>query len=468
MLKNYTTNQSGNMAMIFAISLMMLFAGIGAAVDFSAMVKQRSGYQNMADAAVLAAARSGETKRKKLQKIATKFVAANNFNGDKIKVKAKLSKQGRLQITLEGSYDTVFMGMFGKAHADVSVLAEAPLAASEPVNIALVLDSTFSMSGAKMTSLKVSANSLVTTLAAADSDALKMSVIPFSQYVNIGLDNRASIWLDVPDDYVDRSQKCQNYRPVIGRDNSKCRTVNYPARPAKPPGTCYNDGVPYSCGGRSARPAGSYQSCPKIYGPVEERCRWRTKEYTWRGCVGSRAEPWNTRAKYASKKIPGLMNISCGTQIRPLTNRLSDVKSTIAALKANGETYMPAGLLWGWRSLSRKQPLKQANSGFNKNTRNVLILMTDGANTKSKKGELHNGGDAASANTLTQTLCQRIKADNIEVYTIAYAFGDITAKNILRNCASDANKFFDARNSAELQKAFDAIGNNLLNLRLTQ
>ncbi len=468
MLASFSKNISGNMAVIFAVSLMMLIAVIGAAVDMSAMVKQRAGYQHMADASVLAAARSGETKRKKLQKIANNFVNGNNFTGDDIDVKAHLSREGRLQITLEGSYDTAFMGLFGKPKIDISVLAEAPLAASEPVNIALVLDSTFSMSGNKMTALKAAANKLVTSLEAAESDALKMSVIPFSQYVNVGLANRISPWLDVPDDYQDRSQVCRNYRPVIGRDNSKCRTVKYPARPASPPKTCYNDGVPYSCGGRRARPAGSYQSCPKIYGPPEQRCRIRTKNYKWNGCVGSRNEPWNKRANYANIKIPGLLNISCSTQIRPLTNKLSDVKNTINALNANGATYMPAGLLWGWRSLTRQQPLVEAKAKYSRNTRNALILMTDGANTKSKNGKTHNGSDALSANDLTKTLCRKIKADNVEVYTIAYAFGDITAKNILRNCASDAGKFFDARNSAELQKAFDSIGNNLLKLRLTQ
>jgi len=292
------------MAVIFAVSLMALMAGVGAAVDLSAMVKKRSGFQNMADAAVLAAARSGEVKRHKLQKVAKAFVAANNFSGDHIDVKANLSRDGRLRVTLEGSYKTSFMGMFGQPQADIEVVAEAPLDASEPVNIALVLDATFSMSGTKMTSLKAAANSLVTSLEAFDSDTLKVSVIPFSQYVNIGMANRSAIWLDVPDDYVETlPQTCRTRRPVIGRDTSNCRTVNYPARPAVPPKTCYNDGVPYSCGGRSYRPAGSYQSCPKIYGPPEQKCKTPTRTYTWRGCVGSRAEPWNKRANYANNKV---------------------------------------------------------------------------------------------------------------------------------------------------------------------
>ncbi len=469
MLKSYFNNQTGNMAVIFAVSLMMIIAGVGAAIDFNAMSKQRSSYQNMADAAVLAAARSGETKRGKLRKIAANVVTGNNFQKDKIKVKANLSREGRLQVTLEGRYKTSFMGIFGKPHVNIKVLAEAPLAASEPVNIALVLDSTFSMSGAKMTSLKASATSLVTSLEKLESDALKISVIPFSQYVNVGMSNRAAQWLDVADDYVKvLPQVCRTSSPVIGRDTSNCTTVNYPARPAVPPGTCYNDGVPYSCGGRPASPAGSYQSCPAIYGPPVQTCSTPTQTYTWRGCVGSRAEPWNKRANYANNKIPGLMNISCGTQIRPLTKTLGDVKNTIASLNANGETYMPAGLVWGWRSLTRQQPLIEARAKYSKNTRNVLILMTDGANTKSKDGIRHNGNNALSANALTRTLCRKIKADNVEVYTIAYAFGDATAKKILRNCATDKDKFFDARNSAELQNAFDAIGRSLLNLRLTQ
>jgi len=273
MLKRFIKNTSGNFAMMFAVGLVALMAGVGAAVDLNTMVSTRSSYQNMADAAVLAAARSGETDPDKLQKIAKDFIATNNFRGDTLQVETSLSPEGRFRVQLGGTYKAAFQGIFGRPNAAIGVAAEAPLAVSESVNIVLVLDSTFSMTGTKMTSLKEAASGLVTTLAAFDNDALKMSVIPFSQYINVGTQNRSAVWLDVADDYVETlPQVCVMERPRLGVNTAECRMERFAARPAIPPNTCYEDDVPYECGGQSARPGGSFRFCPPIFGPREQRC----------------------------------------------------------------------------------------------------------------------------------------------------------------------------------------------------
>ncbi len=476
MFKKYLKDTSGNMAAIFAVSAMALLIGVGAATDFSSASKLRSSYQSIADTATLAAARSGKTTQADLLAVAQEFVAAHNVTGDTLTTSLTLTPQGRVQVNVTGDYDTMIMGMFGMSHMGVTATAEAPLTTAEPVNVALVLDVTGSMSGAKLASLKTAAIDLIETLEAFENDALKISVVPFARYVNVGLSRRSEVWLDVMPDWTETyADNCSMVAPVIGQTN--CRWETYPATPPTPPtppGTCYNDGVPYSCGGSAGSPGspgGTTWVCDPVYGPEEEVCYTPgSSNHKWHGCVGSRLGQWHENVEYvAGKKIPGLMNETrCSEEILPLTNDLNSVKASISALTAGGNTYIPAGLSWGWRTLDVRAPLTEANGPYASSTQNVLILMTDGANTISKTGLTHEGNNVADANNVTEVLCDKISAAEIDVYTIAYDITDTTTINLIKNCASAPAMFYDASNSAALQQAFHDIGQNLLKLRLTR
>jgi len=143
------------------------------------------------------------------------------------------------------------------------------------------------------------------------------------------------------------------------------------------------------------------------------------------------------------------------------------VKQTISALNADGNTYLPAGLSWGWRALNNQEPLTEASTLPADKTDKVMILMTDGENFNSKNGILHNATNRADADRTTSRLCERIKDEDIKVYTIAYEVTDTPTQNMLRNCASENTNFFNASNAQELNKAFQAIGASLNELRIT-
>jgi Flp pilus assembly protein TadG len=447
-LNSYKKNTKGNVAMMFAASVFAMLVGAGVAVDTGMAHKTKLQLQNTADSAVLAAAKSGETDAAALKSVAEDYVDANGHTIDNLATTLTLTPNGRVRVGITGEYKTFIVGILGKSKIDVAVVSEAPLASSEPVNVALVLDVTGSMSGSKMDSLKTAAGGLIDTLESYDNDSLKVSVVPFSNYVNVGLSRRDANWLDVPDDSSTAGGTvCRWKRDVTSRTN--CRQVTE---------TCYNDGVAYSC---------TRTRCDYTYGPRYQECTASTVTKVWRGCVGSRNTPWNERAHYAGKKIPGLMNARCNEEILPLTTNLGSVKSKINSLSARGNTYIPAGLSWGWRTLDTNAPLTEANGPFANNTGKFLVLMTDGANTKSKNGDWHEGGSVSNANDVTRNLCNNIKSSDIQVYTIAYEITDTTTKNLMRNCASKSSMYFDASNSAQLSQAFDTIGNSLIKLRLT-
>ena len=96
-----------------------------------------------------------------------------------------------------------------------------------------------------------------------------------------------------------------------------------------------------------------------------------------------------------------------------------------------------------------------------------MILMTDGANSKSKTGLTHDGASKSSASKITSNLCTNIKNSDIEIYTIAYEITDSATKKLMRKCATDTAYYFNASNSAELDAAFQSIAANLIKLRLT-
>ena len=130
---------------------------------------------------------------------------------------------------------------------------------------------------------------------------------------------------------------------------------------------------------------------------------------------------------------------------------------------------MPSGLMWGWRMLHPEPPFDEVakNKKDVAKTNKVLILMTDGDNTKSKGGEYHSSTDEAEANETTETLCRSINNDGITVYTIAYDVSDNQTQSLLRKCATDKDKYFKAKNSKGLVDAFEEIGRSLSQLRFT-
>jgi Mg-chelatase subunit ChlD len=147
----------------------------------------------------------------------------------------------------------------------------------------------------------------------------------------------------------------------------------------------------------------------------------------------------------------------------PLTTNKVVVKAAINALTAKDETYVPAGLVWGLNMLSPTLPFTEgaAYDPNNRKPRKALVLMTDGQNTKSLNGTMHNGSSTANANTATTTLCTNIRNQGIEIFTIAFMVTVPATQTMLKGCATSADNFFDATDAAALEAAFRKIAAQL-------
>lgn len=187
------------------------------------------------------------------------------------------------------------------------------------------------------------------------------------------------------------------------------------------------------------------------------------------GCVGSRSNPNNTTdADYNSESVPGLdvPANECPNEITPLTRNKTTITDAINAMGADGWTYIPAGLAWGWRALTPDAPLSGARTKSQMNDLGglkALILMTDGENTRSPTYPAHDGWDTNLANTLTTELCDNVKNDGNEiiVFTIAFAVSDQDIRDIMEDCATKPEFFMTPDNGAELKAEFEGIARNL-------
>lgn len=455
--KRWWRDIGGSIAPIFALSLIVLVGSVGLSIDGARVYHAQLKIQAVGDAAVLAAGRRAivEGDTNEAEATIAQFVQLSGIHNELTlrPVTTDLSAPRRIAAEFIADVPTFIMTVLGFTTVEVRAYSAAEFGITK-LEVALALDTTGSMAGPKMTALKSSAERMVNTLldTAHNPDDVRISLVPFGQYVNVGTDQRNASWLQVPNDYSTTNEWCRDEAPVISSTN--CRTVTY---------TYYQDGTPMT---------GSYTQCDNTYGPAVYTCTPYTSTYTWYGCVGARNYPLNVRDADYGNRIPGIMNVGCGGRVQPLTSQRSDLRNAIDAMSATGETYIPAGVMWGLRTLTPSEPYSESAGDARDNEGNriakVLVLMTDGENTKSPTYPGHDGSDAAMSNQLTLEACNEAKSKRLQIFTIAFSVTSDPVKNLLRSCASRTGNFFDAADAEQLDAAMQAIAGQLGSLRLTQ
>ena len=474
MIKRYLGDTSGQFAIMFSVVATLLLMAVGVAIDVGGITKEKQRLQDLTDSAVLAAAGSGSDMVADLKKAAKLSIETNNIYIDPITHQLTL-KNEIVRVEAQTTYNAYLMGMLGKKTIDLNAVSEAPLPKEVPVNIALVLDSTKSMDGANMDALKDASKALLAVFDSADPGVIRAGVVPYARYVNVGLSNRARPWMNVPADSSVTTNVCSTKKDLISQTCTTETVTN-----TWGPYTTYSDGIPTNHSGGS----NTYDqtTCTdQVYGPEYQVCNDVTSSDTWHGCVVTREDPDHLDPDYKGKKIPGIMDQTCGSEVLSLTDNLNDVEDHIDALVATGDTFMPAGLIWGWRLLDPDQPFNDLSNSQTDRKR-AMVLMTDGFNSvrlnpsdHSKHDTINFAGSSAAdqqkeTNDLTLQLCQGVKDEGIDVYTVAYNLptGNADAKAMLKECATKDEMFFDATDAASLQKAFEDIGRSLFEIRLSK
>jgi Mg-chelatase subunit ChlD len=109
----------------------------------------------------------------------------------------------------------------------------------------------------------------------------------------------------------------------------------------------------------------------------------------------------------------------------------------------------------GWHVLTAHEPYTSASHGRD-DIRKVMILLTDGVQTVETTGP-SGRVSISSANDSIAEVCSNMGRAGVVVFTIAYDLRDEFTENLLLNCASDAEYFFDSQASENLSDVFDKI-----------
>lgn len=488
-LDRFWKSRSGNMAVLSVAASFPLIFAVGLGIDYARHTSAHQHLQDLADATSLALAATEDMSETKMRELAVDVIAANRdlTRIGPVTIASLKIDDDKVDVLLNGAIQASFMSLAGYDRLPTSASALAERAVKGQVEVALVLDNTYSMSAenafgvSRIETLREAASNLVSELLKEDDGAVRIALVPYAEYVNVGTQHRNAPWLDVPADYSTEAKpadKCETRttrkKCVAWADKYACqRIVDGIAVQGQCGGGCTDsetinvEPYQYCTGGRSA------------------------KTYKWYGCVGSRnVDDTRLHDQSSSVRYPGYVERSqrCMSPIMPLTTNASSLKNAIEdmVVEVNGYrplTYIPAGLIWGLNVLSPTAPFTEgaAYHPANEKPRKVVVLMTDGENTlryrerdgkheelpgKAGQKKYEQAVDATNADTMA--ICDNMKAQNIEIYSVAFMVDDADAQDMLEYCAASSEHYYDASDNEQLLAAFADISASLRVVRLAR
>jgi len=423
-------DKSGNFGLTFGILAVPVMLAGGLAVDYVGLSMEKAELQNAADSAALAVAREG-----KITKASALEVAENVFTANYGLTAAQVSVELNDGIAgVKASIDKplIFGGFMGRKTAPVTVASEATYAYTK-YEIALVLDTTGSMKGGKLSSMQDAVIGLVDGMMAMglEKDQIKFALVPYAGFVNVGPDfgpqvNGLGLIVKPGADWLDQDAKA----PVPQSDlpSNFSRFAMYKHLGVKWPGCVetripkdkalhdVDDTVPTLADVNSLftpffavdEPDTSWKY-PNSYlpddgAPVKGKNATeadKVKQLSRYGQTGKYVKPkdaidailqtlkWkkpkidNSPSKfYSNKNDPKGPGFGCEVEpLVALTSNASEITKTVKKLEANGSTNMLEGVMWGWRVLSSREPFTGGASESDSSVEKIMIFLTDGQNS---------------------------------------------------------------------------------------
>jgi len=402
-LSRFRTRNDGNVAVIFAISLMPVFGVVGAAVDYTRASLEQARIQSALDAASLAVARdSRRLGLAAMQEAAVKAFAGNyQPRTDTTMGPIAVTKDGNtIRLTVEAAVQTSIAAAVGFDRIPLRVVSQTSW--NEPrIEIALVLDNTGSMGwSGKMAALKTAALDLINELEATrvSTDQVKIAVVPFDTQVNIGTAYRNESWM---------------------------------------------------------RYDGTGIAASLV-----------TSKAAWTGCLTDRDQPHDVADTAPTTSATRYRGVRCDNSglatVQPLTTNFSSLRATINAMQPVGTTNITIGVQAGLAVMSSGLPFAETSSS--PDVLRYMILLTDGDNTESRYVPFSNTAAAPLMDPRTQTACGAVKAAGITLFTVRVINGN---QNLLRACATNPSMYFNVTSSGGIGDAFKAITSMIKRMRLS-
>ena len=504
-LSAFATACRGNVAMIFALSLVPLSLAAGAGIDYARAIVVKTNMSEALDAAALAVGASPGLSQPQMQALAQQYFNANykvnSAYGTPQPVTVTTSGQSII-VSVSDNMPTTVLKAVGIQTLAVNATSKVVWGQTK-LWVALVLDNTGSMSQtdytgtSKMSALKTASHQLLGMLqnAAINDGDVRVAVIPFARNVKIGTSYNSANWLSwtdflappssTPSNSVGANSSCpwsdwtNGYHCQVNSTNGSYAVGTIPSNGLIcPSGTStghYYNGCFNSVGNNNNGNNGGGWAWGwwNNHGNTTYNHTWiPNNTNTWSGCVTDRDQNYDVSNATPTPSTPASMMVaenspSCPTAaILPLTYSWNTLSSEINAMSPNGSTNQTIGLVWGWHALTQGAPLNPP--ALPANTQRIIILLSDGLNTQDRW--YGNGSSQSSQVDARMALaCTNAKADGITIYAV---FVDLNGtqgnSSVLENCASDAGKYFDLTTSGQIVSTFSAIGQQITNLRVSQ
>ena len=500
-VSGFARNKRGNIAMIFALLLIPIILAVGAAIDYSRAAQRKVAFQSALDATALALGLMPvDASQADIQTKAAEVFDANYAGTGTWGANIVASKTGSsVDLSLVGNIDTFFMGLVNIHTLDLNV-SSAVLIGGGTIEVAMVLDNSGSMSGSKLAALKIAATGLVDTMydgLPSNTTDLSFALTPFAAFVDIGEGHANEPWMDR---FGQSSIHNENFDTPSNRFDLYDNIVNVQwdgcveARP-----------YPYDVQDTTPSSSDPDTLFVPAFAPDQPDNGGSSSKYRSRYLSDQTGGNWQTRQENVDKYSPGSWastgyygtsrNIGPSLYCRvanmiPLTTSQSTISNGISGMFALGTTNIVHGLVWGWRALSPGEPFTQGRSYTDNRNQKILILLTDGANYLGSSGGSPNrsrysaygyaragrlGTSSASSSQLTDHMddrtaeaCQNIKDSGITVYTITFDLSDSDTVNLMRNCATSAQHYYNSPSASDLEDVFEEIALKLRMLRLVR
>ncbi|MFD2181180.1 vWA domain-containing protein [Rhodoplanes azumiensis] len=425
LLEAFRRDERGNVAILFAASLIPVLGLVGAAIDYSRANAIKTTMQAAADSAALAVSKTATSQTSaQVQTSADTYFRAlvTNPEATVTNVTATYSKAAvsSVKVDATATMKTQFMGLLGFPSLTIAVSSTTAWGNTR-LRVALALDNTGSMaSSGKMTALKTASKNLIDQLksSATNTGDVYVSIIPFSKDVNVGgTSNYTQNWVKWDDWDV---------------ANGTCSKSSYTTK----------------------------SSCTSNKGT------WTPKSHsTWNGCLMDRDQNYDISnaapvVGTSATLFPAEQYAYCPVELKPLSYDWTSLKSKVDEMTPNGNTNITIGLVWAWHSLTQGSPLAAPPEDPTYDYQKVIILLTDGENTQNRFSSSQSAIDAR-----TKAACTAAKAAGITIYTILVMEG---TPSLLQACASSSSNYYYLTSANQIITTFDTIGTQLTRLRVAK
>ncbi|WP_425988541.1 pilus assembly protein TadG-related protein [Brevundimonas sp. TWP2-3-2] len=441
--RRFASDTRGNIAMISAFVIPVLLLITFGGIDIHRASTVKANLQDALDAATLAAARSPYTANTDITRVGLASLRANLAPYNDITL---LTAQttfvldpstgavvGDARVDVTALVANIILPMVGRGTGDqIPVGAHSEvLRSNNRVEVALVLDNTGSMSGAKLTNTKAAAIDLIDRLEAADSrsiepDAIKISLVPFSQTVRIatGGSNTVPSYMSNATTHTGGGAWNAASNPTslfsvargrftlfgdVGTTWGGCveaRLAPFDIRDTAPlSGTEGRMFVPYFAPDQPDE--GDYPK-DSTWGNYDDEDNdylddARPGNNSTFASTTARESEWGLRLRdrtryRTSSKRSGTFSTSWGPNrgcdLQPLirlTDNYSALRTAVNNMIASGNTNVPLGTMWGWHTLSPNAPFGDGRAYGTTRLTKIIIIMTDGENVMSDRSNPNRG-----------------------------------------------------------------------------